>query len=100
MWRPHLISSGVAWTHGRRLYVTRTRVSSAVAARVFDFVRSNETAVVCFFSGFILRCRAVATAVAVDRAASCGTQRASPVNANIHFDGADLLPASLSCPGV
>ena len=52
---------------------------------------------------FFLRCRAVATAVAVARAASCGTQRASPVNARMptcQSDGADLSPANLSCPEV
>ena len=43
------------------------------------------------------------TAVAVARAASCGTQRASPVNAHMstcQSDGADLSHANLSCPGV
>ena len=50
---------------------------------------------------FFLRCRAVATSVA--RAASCGTERASPVKAHMstcQSDGADLPPANLSCPGV
>ena len=104
MWRPHLFSSGVAWTHaGRRFFlVTRTRVSNAVArepaARIF-FSRSDDMAVACFF----LRCRAVATAVRWPCAASCGTQRARPVNAQTptcQSDGADLSPANLSCPGV
>ena len=38
------------------------------------FSRSDDSAVACFFSPL----SAVATAVAVDRAAICGTQRASP----------------------
>ena len=64
------------------------------------FSRSHDLAV---WRAFYLRCRAVVTAVAVGRAVSCGTQRASPVNAHIstcQSDGADLSPANLSCPGV
>ena len=40
------------------------------------------------------------TAVAVDRAAGCGTQRASSDSAHISTCQADLSPANLSCPGV
>ena len=55
MWRPHLFSSGVAWTHAGRRFglVTRTRVASAVAreqsARIF-FSRSDDSAVAYLFS--------------------------------------------------
>ena len=97
-------ASGVAWTHaGRRLGIVMiTRVASAVArelaARIFFHDRMTRQ-----WRDFFLRCRAVATAVAVARAASCGTQRASPVNARMptcQSDGADLSPANLSCPEV
>ena len=88
---------------GRRLgIVTITRVASAVArelaARIFFHDRMTRQ-----WRDFFLRCRAVATAVAVARAASCGTQRASPVNARMptcQSDGVDLSPANLSCPEV
>ena len=78
-----------------------TRVASAVArqlaTRIFfhDLMTRQWRAFLC--------CWAVATAVAVARAASCGTQRASPVNARMPIcqsDGADLSPANLSCPEV
>ena len=97
-------ASGVAWTHaGRRFFlVTRTRVSNAVArepaARIFFHDRMIRQ-----WRALFLRCRAMATAVAVARAASCGTQRASPVNARMptcQSDGVDLSPANLSCPEV
>ena len=97
MWRPHLFRLGVTWMHaGRRLgIVTIARVASAVArelaARVFFLDRMSQQWRVCFLR------------VAVDRAASCGTQRASPVNARMptcQSDGADLSPANLSCPEV
>ena len=77
-----------------------TRVASAVArepaARIFYDSMTRQWR--AFF-----RCRAVATTVVVARAASCGTQRASPVDARMptcQSDGADLSPANLSCPEV
>ena len=69
-------ASGVAWTHaGRRLRIVMiTRVASAVArelaARIFFHDRRIRQ-----WREYFLRCRAVATAVAVARAASHGTQR-------------------------
>ena len=71
-----------------------TRVTSALArepaARIFDFSRLRHGS----GAAFLLRCHAVATAVAVARAASCRTQRASPVNA--HMLPLTLSPANLS----
>jgi len=79
MWRPHLFlpweSPGRTLAGG--LASSREQESRALwfesqqPASVFS--RSDESAVACFF----LRCQAMATAVAVARAASCGTQRAS-----------------------
>ena len=73
-----------------------TRVANAVArelaARIFFHDRMNRQ-----WRDFFLHGRAVVTAVAVARAASCGTQRASPVNARMptcQSDGADLSPAN------
>ena len=64
------------------------------------FSRSDDSAA---WRAFFLRGRAVATAVAMARAASCGTQPASPDNARMptcQSDGVDLSPANLSCPEV
>ena len=55
---------------------SRDAVARELAARIF-FSRSDDNVAFCF-----LRCRAVATAVAVARAASCGMQRA-PINAHM-----------------
>ena len=79
LWLPHMFSSSrldARWQEVLGL-VTRTRVASAMArepaARIFIFPSDASRDF----------CRAVATAVAVACAASCGTQRASPVNAHI-----------------
>ena len=99
MWRPHLFCLGsrpdAHWQEVLGL-VTKTRVASAVARelanRIFGIFTIGYTAVACFFPPL--------TAAAVGHAASCGTQRASPVNAHIstcQSGGADLSPANLSC---
>ena len=103
MWRPHLFCLGCCLDARRRLgIVTITRVASVVArepaARIFFHDRMTRQRR-AFFSPL----SGVATAVAVARAASGGTQRASPVNARMptcQSDGADLSPANLSCPEV
>ena len=82
MWRPHLFCLGsrpdAHWQEVLGL-VTKTRVASAVARelanRIFGIFTIGYTAVACFFPPL--------TAAAVGHAASCGTQRASPVNAHI-----------------
>ena len=75
MWRSHLFL--LAWTHAGRRFglVTRTRGASTVA-REPGSTHLRFLTIGCFF----LRGRAVATAVAVARAASCGLERVSPVN--------------------
>ena len=77
IWRPHLIflksRLDERWQQEvwpRHENESRERCDSSLHLRFFSRLG------VLFF----LRCRAVATVVAVDRAASWGTQRASPVN--------------------
>ena len=103
MWRPHLFRLGcrldARWQEAwhRHDYKSCKRCSSRASS---PHLLSRMTRQ---WRDFFLRCRAVATAVAVARAASCGTQRASPVNARMptwQSDGVDLSPANLSCPEV
>ena len=85
-------SPGLVTNKSRALWLQSQQPASSIFSR-YDYGSG-----VVFFCG-----RAVATAVAVACAASCGTQRASSVNAimsTCQSDGAALLPANLSCPGV
>ena len=87
MWWPHLFPRE---SPGRTQEVWPRHKNKSRASAV-----ALEIAMACSFSPL--------TAVAVARAASYGTQRASPVNAHISTcqnDGADLPPANLSSPGV
>ena len=103
MWWPHLFFLGsrleARWKEVWPRHEKKSRVRLKSQQPEPFFSRSDDSAVACFF----LRCRAVATAVAVARAASCGTQRESPVNVRMstcQSDGADLSPVNLSCPHV
>ena len=89
---------------GRRFgLVTRTRVAGCGSRASSPHLRFFHNLTTRQRHSSFLRGRAVATAVAAARAASDGTQRASPVNDHMstcQSDGADLSPANLSCPGV
>ena len=92
MWRRHHFSSGAAY--GRTLagggHKSHERSGSRASSTYLRFFTIETRQWRCF----LLRCYAVATAVAVARAASCRTQRASPVNA--HMLPLTLSPANLS----